>query len=129
MRIPAGGQMTRNIKPALLIVMLAILAACSNSAQQSQTTSSNNAFAGLEVDEALMGKWSRSCALCHVDGEAGAPVVGDSAQWNARLAQGEETVMRNVLEGFNSMPPLGYCMACDIDDFRALIAFMAGTNQ
>ena len=76
-----------------------------------------------------MGKWARSCALCHIDGVAGAPLVGDTAEWQRRLAQGEETVLNNVLEGINSMPPLGYCMACEISDFRAMIGFMARTNQ
>ncbi len=81
------------------------------------------------VDDELMGKWSRSCALCHITGEAGAPVVGDTAEWQRRLQQGEETIINNVLEGFNAMPPLGYCMACEISDFRAMIAYMAGLNQ
>lgn len=76
-----------------------------------------------------MGKWARSCALCHVTGVAGAPIVGDSQQWQQRLAQGEEVILRHTLEGFNSMPPLGYCMACEVDDFRAMIGYMAGTNQ
>ena len=34
-----------------------------------------------------------------------------------------------MLEGLNSMPPLGYCMACEISDYRAMIGFMAGTNE
>jgi cytochrome c5 len=50
-----------------------------------------------------MQMWSRSCALCHVDGNAGAP---------------------HTVEGLNSMPPLGYCMACERDDFLAMIDFM-----
>jgi cytochrome c5 len=80
------------------------------------------------VDDEVMGKWSRSCALCHITGEAGAPVVGDTAEWQRRLQQGEEAILNNVVEGFNSMPPLGYCMACEVSDFRAMIAYMAGLN-
>ena len=60
------------------------------------------------VDDAVMGKWSRSCALCHITGEAGAPLVGDTADWQRRLQQGEEAIINNVLNGANSMPPLGY---------------------
>ncbi len=81
------------------------------------------------MSEEVVGKWTRSCALCHVDGVADAPLVGDTEEWRRRLAKGEEAVMSNVLEGINSMPPLGYCMACEIEDFRAMIAFMAGLRQ
>ncbi len=80
------------------------------------------------ADATVMGKWARSCALCHITGEAGAPVLGDEQEWQRRLAQGERAILENVLNGYNSMPPLGYCMACEVSDFRAMIAYMAGTN-
>lgn len=107
----------------LCSLLFLLLAGCS-------TQSSNQAlFSDVAIDDSVMGKWGRSCALCHVEGVANAPVVGDSAEWQRRLAQGEETVMRNVIEGINSMPPLGYCMSCEREDFRAMVAFMAGTNR
>lgn len=115
------------LRPFLLILLLLPLAVgCSTASRDS---SSAQAFSAAVVDQEVMGKWARSCALCHVDGVADAPVVGDTEEWRRRLEQGEDVVMRNVLEGYNSMPPLGYCMACEISDFRAMIAFMAGTNQ
>lgn len=120
--------------PNLFFIALfaVLLNACSNLA--SQNPGSGEQFRPptlrtVMVDDELMGKWSRSCALCHVTGEAGAPVVGDTAEWQRRLQQGEEAIINNVLDGFNSMPPLGYCMACEISDFRAMIAYMAGLNQ
>ncbi len=125
--------MTTTLRILRLLVTIVMFSSCSNDLQQrsdNQVSSLNGlAFAGFEIDENIMGKWSRSCALCHVNGEAGAPVIGDSADWRTRLDQGEETVMRNVLNGYKSMPPLGYCMACELDDFRALIGFMAGTSR
>ena len=83
-------------------------------------------FADAEVTEAVMGKWSRSCALCHVNGEGGAPRMGNAEEWRPRLAQGESTLLTHTIEGYNNMPPLGYCMACERDDLRALIKLMAG---
>lgn len=80
------------------------------------------------ANAAVMGKWARSCALCHITGEAGAPVLGDHDEWQRRLVQGEQAILENVLNGYNSMPPLGYCMSCEVSDFRAMIAYMAGTN-
>jgi cytochrome c5 len=38
-------------------------------------------------------------------------------------------LLDHTVNGFNKMPPLGYCMACEAEDFRALIDFMAGTAE
>jgi len=77
----------------------------------------------------IMRKWSRSCALCHVDGNAGAPRIGQAAEWQPRLAKGADVLLRHTIEGFNKMPPLGYCMSCEEADFRVLIDFMAGEAE
>ena len=75
-----------------------------------------------------MAKWARSCALCHITGEANAPVVGDTEEWQQRLQKGEAALLNNVVNGINSMPPLGYCMSCEAADFRVMIDFMAGVK-
>ena len=75
-----------------------------------------------------MAKWARSCALCHLTGEANAPVVGDTEEWQQRLQKGEAALLNNVVNGINSMPPLGYCMSCEAADFRVMIDFMAGVK-
>jgi cytochrome c5 len=74
----------------------------------------------------VMEKWARSCALCHVNGEGGAPAMGDKETWGPRLAKGEVELYLNTLEGFNRMPPLGYCMDCEATDFIAMINLMSG---
>jgi cytochrome c5 len=74
----------------------------------------------------VMRKWTQSCALCHVTGNGGAPRVGDTEEWRLRLAQGRQALLTHTVEGFNNMPPLGYCMACERDDLLAMIDFMAG---
>ena len=73
-------------------------------------------FADVEVTSEVMGLWSRSCVLCHANGAAGAPRVGDRAAWGPRLEQGEDTLLAHTVEGYNEMPPLGYCMACNRDE-------------
>jgi cytochrome c5 len=78
-----------------------------------------------QVSEAAMAQWARSCALCHVNGEGGAPRVGHSEEWATRVKQGETALLTHTLEGYNNMPPLGYCMDCEAEDFNALIRFMA----
>ena len=114
-----------------LPLLAVLLSACSSVASQNLGFGEQfrpPTLRAVTVDEEVMAKWSRSCALCHITGEAGAPVVGDTAEWQRRLQQGEEAIINNVVEGLNSMPPLGYCMACEVSDFRAMVAYMAGLN-
>ena len=70
--------------------------------------------------------WSNNCALCHVAGEGGAPRIAISEDWVERKAKGRDVLLKHTIEGFNNMPPLGYCMACERDDLVALIGFMSG---
>lgn len=80
----------------------------------------------LTMQDLTMQKWLSSCTLCHVSGEAGAPRVGNLEEWGPRIAQGSEVLLQHTIEGFNNMPPLGYCMSCEREDFQAMIIFMAG---
>ena len=113
-----------------LLVFVALpgswLAGC---APETEKTGSRNSMAGASPSgpsAEQMAQWKRNCALCHVRGEGGAPVLGDTKAWKARLAQGEDVLLAHTVEGLNNMPPLGYCMDCEEADFRALIRFMAG---
>ncbi len=40
--------------------------------------------------------------------------------------QGADVLLAHTVEGLNDMPPLGYCMSCEREDFIAMIDFMAG---
>lgn len=81
------------------------------------------------LDARTAQMWSRSCALCHVDGNAGAPRLGNSEEWQPRLAQGEAVLLKHTVEGFKDMPPLGYCMACEKEHLVAMTRFMSGSKQ
>ena len=76
-----------------------------------------------------MQKFNNSCAMCHITGVAFAPRVGVAEEWQPRLAQGKDVLLAHTLEGFNKMPPLGYCMSCEKSDFVALIDYMAGESK
>jgi len=82
----------------------------------------------ISLGSEAMAKWARSCALCHITGEANAPVIGDTLEWQQRLQKGEAALLNNVVNGINSMPPLGYCMSCEAADFRVMIDYMAGVK-
>ena len=83
----------------------------------------------VELSEAAMQKWSRGCALCHLSGIGGAPRIGDAEDWRPRVAQGKDVLLAHTIEGLNNMPPLGYCMSCEREDFSLLIDFMSGAVQ
>lgn len=73
-------------------------------------------------------RYSKTCALCHASGAANAPKTGVSSDWTARMEKGMDTLVQNVENGLNAMPPKGMCMDCSADDFKALIEYMAGTK-
>ena len=81
------------------------------------------------MDSDVLAKWQRSCALCHVAGQGGAPRMGDSEAWASRLSQGNDRLLQNTVEGLNRRPPLGYCMDCSEEDFMVMIHMMAGPGS
>jgi cytochrome c5 len=114
--------MLRSMQVVGLALPALLLAGCA--ADASRTAPAMTAAPPIP-SERVAALWSASCALCHVDGTGGAPRVGFADEWQARLANGPDVLLRHTLEGFNDMPPLGYCMACERADFEALIRFMA----
>ena len=64
------------------------------------------------------------CVACHGSGVLGAPMKGDAAAWEPRIAQGSETMLRHAINGYNSMPANGTCSDCTDDDIASTIAFL-----
>ena len=81
---------------------------------------------GVPADAALAQLYGASCRQCHANPAAGAPLSGDVAAWAPRLEKGMDTLLEHSINGFQGMPPMGMCMQCSEQEFRALIAFMAG---
>ncbi len=71
-------------------------------------------------------QYNTSCTFCHAAGAAGAPRTGDSKAWATRMDKGMDTLVENVVNGMNAMPPKGMCANCSADDIEALIVYMAG---
>ena len=111
----------------LVPIMMALLSACENKTIETTTAHSTeqNVSTNSPAQENRIGAlWAQNCALCHVDGNGGAPVIGDQQAWANRLAQGQDVLLKHTIEGLNNMPPLGYCMACEKKDFVQLISLM-----
>ena len=118
--------MKKQVRLAKIVICSIILLDCSSNPERLEGSSVLGEGAAMNAD--VLGKWNRSCALCHINGEAGAPVIGDKKSWSERLRKGEDVLIKSVVEGLKSMPPLGYCMACEINDFKSMISFMVGKN-
>lgn len=83
----------------------------------SETASSGGARSGDAI-------YNQFCAACHTSGVLGAPKINDAADWEPRLAQGMDTVLRHAIEGYNAMPPKGTCGDCSDDEIQAAIDYM-----
>ena len=68
--------------------------------------------------------YQASCAACHASGVGGAPITGDAGAWQARMAQGMDTLVENAIKGVNAMPPMGTCFSCSNDDIKATVEYM-----
>ena len=73
------------------------------------------------------------CHSCHTGGVAGAPKVGDSADWSARLAQGEATLVTHAIDGFTGqtgvMPARGGNPALSDEQVKAAVDWMMDQSR
>lgn len=80
--------------------------------------------------EPLTGEqvYQKLCMSCHETGLAGTPKKGDSAAWAPRIAQGEETLFKHALEGFNAMPAKGGDPNLSDLEVKRAVVFMANAS-
>jgi len=68
--------------------------------------------------------YDKFCSVCHAAGVGGAPILGDTAVWESRVAKGMDALMVSTLDGLNAMPPKGTCMACADDELSGAVTYM-----
>jgi len=68
--------------------------------------------------------YDATCMVCHATGVAGAPKYGDKAAWAPRVATGEETLVKNSINGIRAMPPRGGNGGLSDDQVRAAVQYM-----
>ena len=77
--------------------------------------------------------YNQVCFACHAQGIAGAPKLGDAAAWEARIAQGNDTLYKHSIEGFTGsagmMPPKGGAVDMADEDIKAAVDFMVRAAQ
>ncbi len=82
-----------------------------------------NAPKVLQSGEAV---YTSTCAACHGTGAAGAPKIGDTAGWSARIGQGYEILLKHALEGYHGvMPAKGGNPDLDDAEVARAVVYMA----
>lgn len=55
--------------------------------------------------------FKKLCSTCHADGINGAPKVGNADDWDSRIAEGKDTLVKHAINGYSGdtgvMPPKG----------------------
>lgn len=72
--------------------------------------------------------YKANCAACHDTGAAGAPKNGDTAAWSARLAKGQDVVVKNAIQGIRAMPPKGGNPELDDVEVARAVVYMANQS-
>lgn len=86
--------------------------------------------AGAMGEANAMGEaaYKKTCAMCHKAGVAGAPKPGDHADWDPRIAQGNDVLYEHAIKGYKGdkgmMPAKGGNPAMSDDDVKAAVDYM-----
>lgn len=129
---------TTKLLPLLLV---ALLAACGKSeAPKSEAPKAEApAAAPAPVADAAAdgGKgldvFKKTCVMCHQTGVAGAPKLGDKADWGPRIAQGKDVLYKHAIEGFNgskgAMPAKGGNPSLSDEEMKAAVDYIVSKGQ
>ena len=105
----AASQVEENIKPVAAVEVAT--AGATAGAEKS----------GEEVVKAV-------CSMCHAAGLMNAPKIGDKGQWQPRIAQGYETLVKHAIEGIRSMPARGGNPSLTDGEVASAVAHMANAS-
>lgn len=76
--------------------------------------------------------YTSSCSPCHNEGLGGAPVIGDGADWEDRVAKGMRQVRENAITGFEGatgvMPPKGGRADLSDEEIIAVVDYMVAAS-
>lgn len=72
--------------------------------------------------------YNAACAACHSAGVAGAPKVGDSGAWAARIGQGYDTLVSHAIKGIRGMPAKGGNPSLDDVEVGRAVVHMANAS-
>ena len=72
--------------------------------------------------------YNTACQACHGSGVGGAPILGDTAGWEARLTQGRDVINDHAINGYQGeagyMPPKGGRIDLSDEEIIDAVTFM-----
>ena len=72
--------------------------------------------------------YEAACLACHTTGAAGAPKIGDAADWGARVEKGIDMLVSNAINGIGAMPARGGSQFDD-DQIRKAVEYILDESK
>jgi len=129
---------------AVPLILLSLLAACGQKESDKQAAAPAEPAAPAAVAQAPAAPapamdakgeetFKKTCALCHQTGAAGAPIAGNKADWEARIAQGNDVLYERAIKGYTgskgAMPAKGGNASLSDDEVKAAVDFMVAKSK
>jgi len=73
--------------------------------------------------------YKKACGVCHDQGIAGAPKLGDKAKWAPLIKQGKDALYAISIKGKGAMPPKGGHSSLADADVKAAVDFMLDKSK
>jgi cytochrome c5 len=73
--------------------------------------------------------YQKHCAVCHSNGTAGVPQLGDKVAWETLIAKGMDTLFANTIRGYKEMPAKGNCEICSNAELEAGVKYMVEESK
>lgn len=73
--------------------------------------------------------YESACKVCHDQGVAGAPKMGDKGTWAPRIKTGEAAMIQAVIKGKGTMPAKAGNAALSDSDIKASVQYMISFNK
>ncbi|MBU0593726.1 MAG: c-type cytochrome [Gammaproteobacteria bacterium] len=72
--------------------------------------------------------FSAVCTACHTSGALDAPKQGNKGDWEKRIGQGYDTLVKHAIEGIRAMPPRGGGADLSDAELARAVAYMANSG-
>jgi len=73
--------------------------------------------------------YQKACGVCHDNGVAGAPKLGDKTAWTPRIAEGMDVLYHTALQGEGAMPAKGGNASLSDAETKAAVDYMVENSK
>lgn len=73
--------------------------------------------------------YDKACAVCHNNGNTGAPKLGDQQVWAPLIKKNMDVLIVHTLKGYKAMPARGGCNTCSNVELISAVIYMVNQSQ